>query len=193
MLWLSCGKVFGVQRSDEFSFTPFGAQAERVALEISAVIEARTGKKVLGVLPFVAGLQVAEEDSLPESRWRRHRASDSDKLDVVVIPFPHLLNSTDFDSLESEPDVHLRCSARQPEPGESLPDLLVLPGSKSTMTDLPTCIRPVSRSTSIGATKSTFPSLAYAVVIKCWADTFSIRKGWNPRAPLPKDSACWIK
>ncbi len=31
-------------------------------------LEARTGKKVLGVLPFINGLQVAEEDSIPESK-----------------------------------------------------------------------------------------------------------------------------
>jgi adenosylcobyric acid synthase len=98
-------------------------------------LETKTGKKVLGVLPYVAGLQVAEEDSVPESRWRSNRPRDSDKLDVAVIPFPHLSNSTDFDGLESEPDVRLRYIAQPPEAGEPV-DLLILPGSKSTMADL---------------------------------------------------------
>jgi adenosylcobyric acid synthase len=99
-------------------------------------LETKTGKKVLGVLPYVAGLQLAEEDSVRESRWRSSRPSDSDKLDVAVIPFPRLSNSTDFDSLESEPDVRLRYLAKPPEPGEPLLDLLILPGSKNTMADL---------------------------------------------------------
>jgi adenosylcobyric acid synthase len=98
-------------------------------------LENMTGKKVLGVLPWVKDLAVAEEDGLPDSKWKVPWASDPTKLQVQVILLPHISNSTDFESLELEPDVGLRYLVAPP-PGESLPDLLIIPGSKSTMADL---------------------------------------------------------
>jgi adenosylcobyric acid synthase len=96
-------------------------------------LEARTGKKVLGVLPFIDDLQVAEEDSIPE--LKPARPAEPEKLKIQVIHYPHISNSTDFDSLEKEPDVSLRFLTRIPDSGP-LPDALILPGSKSTMSDL---------------------------------------------------------
>ncbi|PYU35932.1 MAG: cobyric acid synthase CobQ [Acidobacteria bacterium] len=98
-------------------------------------LKARTGKKLLGVLPFVDDLQVAEEDSIPEWKWKSSRAAQPDKLKIQVIHYPHISNSTDFDSLEREPDVSLRFLTRVPD-SEPFPDALILPGSKSTMSDL---------------------------------------------------------
>jgi adenosylcobyric acid synthase len=103
-------------------------------------LEARTGKKVLGVLPFVTDLAVAEEDCVPESKWKKRQVHNPDKLAIEVILLPHLSNSTDFDGLEAEPDVVLHYLARPPEEGTPLPDLLILPGTKSTMADLE-CMR----------------------------------------------------
>jgi adenosylcobyric acid synthase len=99
-------------------------------------LENRTGKKVLGVLPWVKDLAVAEEDGLPESKWKGPRVQDPARLQIRVILLPHISNSTDFESLELEPDVGLRYLADAPEGGEPLPDLLIIPGSKSTMADL---------------------------------------------------------
>jgi adenosylcobyric acid synthase len=98
-------------------------------------LETRTGKKVLGVLPFIDDLQVAEEDSIPEWKWKSSRPGEPEKLKIHVIHYPHISNSTDFDSLEREPDVSLRFLIRVPD-SEPLPDALILPGSKSTMSDL---------------------------------------------------------
>jgi adenosylcobyric acid synthase len=98
-------------------------------------LETRTGKKLLGVLPFVQDLQVAEEDSVPEWKWRSLRPAELEKLTIHVIHYPHISNSTDFESLEREPDVCLRFLKRVPD-SEALPDALILPGSKSTMSDL---------------------------------------------------------
>ena len=98
-------------------------------------LEARTGKKLLGVLPFVDNLQVAEEDSIPEWKWKSPRPGEPEKLGIHVIHCPHISNSTDFDTLENEPDVALRFLTRVPD-SEPLPDALILPGSKSTTSDL---------------------------------------------------------
>jgi adenosylcobyric acid synthase len=99
-------------------------------------LEKLTGKKVLGVLPWVKDLAVAEEDGLPDSKWKGPWVPDPTKLQIQVMLLPHISNSTDFESLELEPDVGLRYLAEAPQPGESLPDLLIIPGSKSTMADL---------------------------------------------------------
>jgi adenosylcobyric acid synthase len=98
-------------------------------------LETRTGKKLLGVLPFVEDLQVAEEDSIPEWKWRSSPPAELEKLSIHVIHYPHISNSTDFEILEKEPDVCVRFLKRVPD-SEPLPDALILPGSKSTMSDL---------------------------------------------------------
>jgi adenosylcobyric acid synthase len=98
-------------------------------------LETRTGKKLLGVLPFVEDLQVAEEDSIPEWKWRSLPPAEPEKLRIHVIHYPHISNSTDFEILETEPDVCVRFLKRVPD-SEPLPDALILPGSKSTMSDL---------------------------------------------------------
>jgi adenosylcobyric acid synthase len=100
------------------------------------MLEQRTGKKVLGVLPWVKDLAVAEEDGIPDSKWKGIAVPDPAKLQIQIILLPHISNSTDFESLELEPDVNLRYLAESPEPCQSLPDLLIIPGSKSTMADL---------------------------------------------------------
>jgi len=96
----------------------------------------KTGKKVLGVLPFIKDLAVAEEDGLPESKWKGPWVQDPTRLLIQVTLLPHISNSTDFESLELEPDVGLRYLAEAPQPGQPLPDMLIIPGSKSTMADL---------------------------------------------------------
>jgi adenosylcobyric acid synthase len=99
-------------------------------------LEKRTQKKVLGVLPFLTELVIAEEDSIPESKWKTPAAQDSAKLAVQVVLLPHISNSTDLDSIEFEPDAAVRYLTGVPQNDEPLPDLLIIPGSKSTMADL---------------------------------------------------------
>jgi adenosylcobyric acid synthase len=99
-------------------------------------LEKKTGKKVLGVLPFLKNLAAAEEDGIPDSKWKGPWLRDPVKVAVRTILLPHISNSTDFDGLETEPDVDLRYLASMPLPEEPLPDLLIIPGSKSTMADL---------------------------------------------------------
>ncbi len=95
-----------------------------------AQVEAMTGVPVLGVIPWLR-VDIEEEDSLAE----RLRARGNDKpVDVAVIRLPRISNFTDLAPLERHPLLGLRYAERSEELGR--PDLLILPGSKSTMADL---------------------------------------------------------
>ena len=95
------------------------------------VLATRTGVPVLGVLPHLDGLRVDDEDSLALERgW----STTGDMLDVAVVRFPHVSNITDLDPLRCEPGVAVRLVTRPAELGN--PDLVVLPGTKSTVDDL---------------------------------------------------------
>jgi adenosylcobyric acid synthase len=95
-------------------------------------VEARSGKPVFGVVPFVPGLWVDAEDMLPAAR-AAHSVPD-DALRVVVPALPRISNHTDFDPLRAHPQVNFRYVRA----GEPLPpaDLVILPGSKSVQRDL---------------------------------------------------------
>ncbi len=100
-------------------------------------VEARTGLPVLGVVPYFQGFRIAAEDSVPlESRagGARKNGGAKDKLHIGVVKMARMSNYTDFDALEREPDVSLHYIDNQQQL-EGL-DLLILPGSKSTLTDL---------------------------------------------------------
>lgn len=95
-----------------------------------AWLEARTGKPVLGVLPYLERLALDAEDALPESA-----APASTGLFRVVVPvYSRISNHTDLDSLRAHPSVHVRFVG----PAEALgvADLVVLAGSKNVRADL---------------------------------------------------------
>jgi adenosylcobyric acid synthase len=93
-------------------------------------LERETGKPVLGVLPYLHGLQLEAEDALP----REPDVKAGTRLHVVVPALPRISNHTDLDALRAHPEVSVQFIG----PGEVLPpcDLIVLPGSKSTRADL---------------------------------------------------------
>jgi adenosylcobyric acid synthase len=94
----------------------------------------RTGKPILGVVPYVPDLRISDEDSLSlESRERRPRPGP-ERLDVVVVRLPHISNYDDVAALEHEPDVSVRFARRADELAGA--DLVILPGTKSTVSDL---------------------------------------------------------
>lgn len=94
----------------------------------------RTGVPVLGVLPYLRGLRVADEDSVSLDDRGHGRAARAGELDVAVIRFPRISNYDDLAPLEQEPGVNVRFVEDPAELGEA--DLVVLPGSKSTAADL---------------------------------------------------------
>lgn len=92
-------------------------------------LEERSGLPVLGVLPWVPRHDLPEEDAL-----RRPGVGDPAALDVAVVRFPRISNGTDFEPLLADPRFRVRYVQRAAEVGR--PDLLVLPGTKSTLADL---------------------------------------------------------
>jgi adenosylcobyric acid synthase len=97
-----------------------------------AAIEARTGISVLGVIPWIK-LDLPEEDSVALGR-KAVRAQTSDALRIGVIRLPHISNYTDFDPLERATGVELLYLSEAKQMTGL--DLLILPGSKSTIPDL---------------------------------------------------------
>ena len=98
-------------------------------------LERRSGVPTLGVLPFVPGLTIDSEDSLALERpWTTAGSPRADPLDVAVIRLPRVSNITDLDPLRLEPGVTVRLVSHPSQLGA--PDLVVIPGSKATVTDL---------------------------------------------------------
>ena len=95
--------------------------------------EELTGKPVLGVIPFDAGLFVDEEDAIPHHS-SPFVSNDPSVIDVAIVQLPHIANFTDFSPLVSDPGVAVRY-VRSPVQAGS-PDLLILPGTKNTIGDL---------------------------------------------------------
>ncbi|MCA9471674.1 MAG: cobyric acid synthase [Nitrospirales bacterium] len=96
------------------------------------MIEERTGVPVLGVLPYLKGLDLDQEDSVVVDRYASSPFG-SDMVNVAVLLLPHMSNFTDFNPLAAEPDVVLRY-VRHPKDLDGA-DVVILPGSKTTMTD----------------------------------------------------------
>lgn len=93
-------------------------------------LEARTGKPVIGVLPYMHDLHLEAEDAIANSQAKKAEAP----LKVVVPVLPHIANHTDFDALRLHPQVDLKF-VRLDEPIPAA-DLIILPGSKNVRGDL---------------------------------------------------------
>lgn len=93
-------------------------------------LEQRTGKPVLGVLPYLHDLHLEAEDAVARTSSKKTGA----QLTVVVPVLPHIANHTDFDALRLHPQVDLQF-VRLSEPVPAA-DLIILPGSKNVRGDL---------------------------------------------------------
>jgi adenosylcobyric acid synthase len=102
-------------------------------------LEDRTGKPVVGVVPYFQGFRIQEEDTIHEETLRNAGVMNTREVEVAVIHLPHISNFTDFDPLENEPDVNLRYVGRGTSLGS--PDLIIIPGSKNTIEDLAYLVR----------------------------------------------------
>jgi adenosylcobyric acid synthase len=96
-----------------------------------AMLEKLTGKPILGVIPYFRNIIIAQEDSVYLDE--RHETSANGTIDIAVIRLPHISNYDDFDPLEEH-----GCTVRYVSYSSELgtPDLLILPGTKSTIADL---------------------------------------------------------
>jgi adenosylcobyric acid synthase len=99
---------------------------------------ALTGRPVLGTVPYVDGLWLDAEDSLSYGAdgvvGRPAAPRGTEWLRVAVARLPRMSNVTDVEALAAEPGVRVRL-VTDPA-GLSDADLVVLPGSKSTVDDL---------------------------------------------------------
>ncbi|MGY6500714.1 MAG: cobyric acid synthase [Acidimicrobiales bacterium] len=97
-----------------------------------------TGVPVLGVVPWLDTTGLDAEDSMALDRAGGPHpgpvAEDGDVLDVAVVRLPRISNFTDLDPLGHEPGVSVRYVSDAA--GLGRPDLIVVPGSKSTVSDL---------------------------------------------------------
>jgi adenosylcobyric acid synthase len=97
-----------------------------------AIIRDRTRLPSLGVVPyFVAARRLPAEDAVALSSYETDGAA---ALRIAVPLLPRIANFDDLDPLRLEPDVAVNIVP----PGRPLPeaDLILLPGSKSTIADL---------------------------------------------------------
>ena len=96
-------------------------------------LEDRGGVPVLGVIPWLSGLDLPEEDGQALD-LKSEAIAQNGQLDITVIRLPRIANFDDFDPLANEPGVALRYVSAVRELGA--PDAIILPGTKSTIADL---------------------------------------------------------
>jgi adenosylcobyric acid synthase len=100
------------------------------------MIRDRTGKPVIGVLPYMHDIGLPEEDGLAlvKKSAVRSQKSDGATIKIVVVRLKYISNFTDFDPLELEPGAEVLYSENAVEIENA--DLVILPGSKNTVADL---------------------------------------------------------
>lgn len=94
------------------------------------MLENLCGIPVAGVIPYM-DIDIEDEDSLSS---RLEQSGGRGVIDIAVIRFPRISNFTDFNVFSCMPGVSLRYVTRTSDLGN--PDLIILPGTKSTVEDL---------------------------------------------------------
>ena len=94
----------------------------------------RTGRRVLGVLPWLDRVWIDSEDALAAAGWRAENRPGGRPLRVAVARFPRASNATDVDALAAEPGVAVTLTADPDVLADA--DIAVLPGSRATVSDL---------------------------------------------------------
>ncbi|HYO41176.1 MAG TPA: cobyric acid synthase [Nocardioidaceae bacterium] len=94
-------------------------------------VERMTGRRFFGVLPWDPSLWLDSEDAL-DLEGRRSPGDRS--LRVAVVRLPRISNFTDVDALGLEPDLDVVFASHPRELSDA--DLVVLPGTRSTIGDL---------------------------------------------------------
>jgi adenosylcobyric acid synthase len=92
-------------------------------------LEAKTGKPVLGVLPYLMDLKLDEEDAV-----RRPTQLQGTQLKIRILRLPHISNHSDFTPLLNDPRLDVNYLDITAPAVEA--DVLILPGSKAVMSDL---------------------------------------------------------
>lgn len=96
------------------------------------MMEEICGIPVLGVIPYYHDIYIEEEDSVELSL--KQRKAVQGKVNVAVVLLRHLSNFTDFNMLEHDERVNLYYTNNVDDLMKA--DIILLPGSKSTIDDL---------------------------------------------------------
>jgi len=87
---------------------------------------------VVGVVPYYKDIYIEEEDSV--ALQTKNRQAEAGKVNIAVVLLRHLSNFTDFNVLERDPRVHLFYTNNTDELQKA--DIILIPGTKSTLADL---------------------------------------------------------
>ena len=96
------------------------------------MIEELCGVPVLGVLPYFKDIHIEEEDSV--ALGAKNYQAQQGRINIAVVLLRHLSNFTDFNVLEQDPRVCLFYTNNVEE--LECADIIIVPGSKSTIADL---------------------------------------------------------
>ena len=96
------------------------------------ILEELCGIPVLGVVPYYHNIYIDEEDSVALAT--KSVEAERGRVNVAVVLLRHMSNFTDFNMLERDPRVHLFYTNNVTELAKA--DIILLPGSKSTIDDL---------------------------------------------------------
>ena len=98
-------------------------------------IEQKTGKPVLGLVPFYQDILIDSEDSVAvQEDKRKIRSVGPHTVNIAVVRLPSISNFTDLEILQREPDVVVNYLFRSREFSRQY-DCLILPGAKNVMED----------------------------------------------------------
>jgi adenosylcobyric acid synthase len=115
-----------------FVINKFRGDASLLDPGFDALLE-RTGIPTLGVLPYLDLSRLPAEDAVDWDGLGR-AADEQTLIDVAVLRLPRVANLDEFQALACEPGVAMRFVGDPNELGD--PDLLIIPGTKSTIADL---------------------------------------------------------
>lgn len=97
------------------------------------LMEEVCGVPVIGVVPYIEDVHIEEEDSVSLMK-KSSVHTEENLINVAVVVTPHISNFTDFDTIARDARVHLYFTS---DPGElKMADVIILPGSKNTISDL---------------------------------------------------------
>ena len=96
------------------------------------ILEQKSGKPVVGVVPYI-NCDIEDEDSLSDKLQNR---SAKGVIDIAVIRLPRISNFTDLDVFSQFEQVSVRYVSKAEELSSGVPDMIVIPGTKSTISDM---------------------------------------------------------
>jgi adenosylcobyric acid synthase len=98
------------------------------------ILEEKSDVPVLGVVPYLHGLFIPEEDAVALENPFETPTAKAEEIEIVVTHLPRIANFDDFDPLAAEPGVRVRYVDSPEQVGN--PSAIIIPGTKSTINDL---------------------------------------------------------